>query len=252
MEQIGFPVGRPQTVAVDLTGRFLSASRECASSTSMRIYWDRILVDTSGRALAVRGEDAGRSAERAACRWRGSTPRQPTCGGAASPRRRRPTAASRTATTTRASPRCCPGSRCPAATRARVTSANFSPRETTGSSSRAPATRLRSRSTRRRCRRSVGPAPHRSCSTSTGTARRWTRDRPAPTARRRCRLQACRAIRIRHPSRIPTRPRTERISSSGRRAWSAGRSGRSSGTWSRRQASPAAAPQPAGGAPRVR
>jgi hypothetical protein len=34
-------------VTVDLTGKFLSASREVRIVTSMRIYWDQILVDTS-------------------------------------------------------------------------------------------------------------------------------------------------------------------------------------------------------------
>ena len=47
IEDIGIPVGRPQTVTVDLTGKFLSASREVRIVTNMRIYWDRILVDTS-------------------------------------------------------------------------------------------------------------------------------------------------------------------------------------------------------------
>ena len=47
IEDIGIPVGRPQTVTVDLTGKFLSASREVRIVTSMRIYWDQILVDTS-------------------------------------------------------------------------------------------------------------------------------------------------------------------------------------------------------------
>jgi hypothetical protein len=46
---------------VDLTGRFLSASRDVRIVTSMRIYWDQILVDTSGRALAVPDDAAGRS-----------------------------------------------------------------------------------------------------------------------------------------------------------------------------------------------
>jgi hypothetical protein len=47
IEDIGIPVGRPQTVTVDLTGKFLSASREVRVVTNMRIYWDQILVDTS-------------------------------------------------------------------------------------------------------------------------------------------------------------------------------------------------------------
>jgi hypothetical protein len=45
---IGIPVGRPQTVTVDLTGKFLSSNREARIVTNMRIYWDQILVDTSG------------------------------------------------------------------------------------------------------------------------------------------------------------------------------------------------------------
>ena len=47
IDDIGIPVGRPQTVTVDLTGKFLSASREIRIVTNMRIYWDQILVDTS-------------------------------------------------------------------------------------------------------------------------------------------------------------------------------------------------------------
>jgi len=47
IEDIGIPVGRPQTVTVDLTGKFLSPDREVRIVTNMRIYWDQILVDTS-------------------------------------------------------------------------------------------------------------------------------------------------------------------------------------------------------------
>jgi hypothetical protein len=47
IENIGIPVGRPQTVTVDLTGKFLTANREVRIVTNMRIYWDQILVDTS-------------------------------------------------------------------------------------------------------------------------------------------------------------------------------------------------------------
>jgi tetratricopeptide (TPR) repeat protein len=54
IEDIGIPVGRPQTVTVDLTGKFLSNSREVRLVTNMRIYWDRILVDTSSGTAPVR------------------------------------------------------------------------------------------------------------------------------------------------------------------------------------------------------
>ncbi|HJQ24648.1 MAG TPA: FG-GAP-like repeat-containing protein [Blastocatellia bacterium] len=53
IEDIGIPVGRPQTVTVDLTGKFLSASREVRIVTNMRIYWDQVLVDTSPSETAV-------------------------------------------------------------------------------------------------------------------------------------------------------------------------------------------------------
>ncbi len=47
IKDIGIPVGRPQTVTVDLTHKFLSANREVRIITNMRVYWDQILVDTS-------------------------------------------------------------------------------------------------------------------------------------------------------------------------------------------------------------
>ena len=47
---VGFPVGRPQTVPVNLTGRGLGPSRDVRISTNMPIYWDQILVNTSGGA----------------------------------------------------------------------------------------------------------------------------------------------------------------------------------------------------------
>jgi tetratricopeptide (TPR) repeat protein len=53
IEDIGIPVGRPQTVTVDLTGKFLSSSREVRIVTSLRIYWDQILVDTSSNDAQV-------------------------------------------------------------------------------------------------------------------------------------------------------------------------------------------------------
>jgi len=54
IQDIGIPVGRPQTVTVDLTGKFLSPSREVRIVTNMRILWDQILVDTSGQQTPLR------------------------------------------------------------------------------------------------------------------------------------------------------------------------------------------------------
>ena len=48
---LGVPVGRPQTVVVDLTEPVPASVREVRIRTSMRIYWDQVRVDTSdGRA----------------------------------------------------------------------------------------------------------------------------------------------------------------------------------------------------------
>jgi Tfp pilus assembly protein PilF len=46
IEDIGIPVGRPQTVPIDLTGKWLSDNREVRIVTSMRVYWDLIRVAT--------------------------------------------------------------------------------------------------------------------------------------------------------------------------------------------------------------
>ncbi len=68
IDDIGIPVGRPQTIVVDLRGRLAGASA-VRIATNMRIYWDQILVDTS------RGTDPTRISridpESATLRWRG-------------------------------------------------------------------------------------------------------------------------------------------------------------------------------------
>lgn len=69
IQDIGIPVGRPQTVTVDLTGKFLSDSREVRIVTNMRILWDQILVDTSGENGAV--ETSPLDPVDADLRWRG-------------------------------------------------------------------------------------------------------------------------------------------------------------------------------------
>jgi tetratricopeptide (TPR) repeat protein len=68
IDDLGFPVGRPQTIAVDLAGRFLSASREVRIVTNMRIAWDQVLM-----ASAVRDATRETRLEPSAAdlRWRG-------------------------------------------------------------------------------------------------------------------------------------------------------------------------------------
>ena len=69
LDSIGMPVGRPQTVVVDLTDRVPATVRDVRIRTSLRIYWDQVLVDTSdGRApvTLTRLEPAD-----ATLRWRG-------------------------------------------------------------------------------------------------------------------------------------------------------------------------------------
>jgi hypothetical protein len=66
---IGIPVGRPQTVVVDLTGKLPKSGREVRIVTNMRIYWDQILVD--GAEGDSRFEMTRLEATRAELRWRG-------------------------------------------------------------------------------------------------------------------------------------------------------------------------------------
>jgi hypothetical protein len=49
IEDMGIPSGKPKTIAVDLTGKFLSASREVRIVTSVCVYWDEIFL-TDGNA----------------------------------------------------------------------------------------------------------------------------------------------------------------------------------------------------------
>ena len=66
---IGIPVGRPQTLVVDLTGKFLSASREVRLLTNMRVYWDRIQVATGVDASPLKLTRLDPTS--ATLRWRG-------------------------------------------------------------------------------------------------------------------------------------------------------------------------------------
>ncbi|HSE31254.1 MAG TPA: FG-GAP-like repeat-containing protein, partial [Pyrinomonadaceae bacterium] len=69
IDNVGIPVGRPQTVTVDLTGKFLSASREVRIVTNMRILWDRILVAKFDEPSSVRFTRLDPA--HASLRWRG-------------------------------------------------------------------------------------------------------------------------------------------------------------------------------------
>jgi hypothetical protein len=45
VEDVGFPVGRPQTLVVDLSGKLPPDTREVRLVTNMRVFWDQILID---------------------------------------------------------------------------------------------------------------------------------------------------------------------------------------------------------------
>ena len=44
IEDMGIPAGKPKTIVVDLTGKFLSASREIRIVTDVCLYWDEIFL----------------------------------------------------------------------------------------------------------------------------------------------------------------------------------------------------------------
>lgn len=67
--EVGVPVGRPQTVVVDLSDKFLSASREVRIGTSMRVYWDAARVAVKDEAVDPVLTRVGPS--EAMLRWRG-------------------------------------------------------------------------------------------------------------------------------------------------------------------------------------
>jgi tetratricopeptide (TPR) repeat protein len=47
---MGMPAGKPKTIAVDLTGKFLSASREVRIVTNLCVYWDQVFLDEDSSA----------------------------------------------------------------------------------------------------------------------------------------------------------------------------------------------------------
>jgi Flp pilus assembly protein TadD len=73
IEDMGIPAGKPKTISVDLTGKFLSASREVRIVTNLCVYWDEIFLSEETTAPPVRLTDV--QAESADLHFRGfSTP----------------------------------------------------------------------------------------------------------------------------------------------------------------------------------
>jgi tetratricopeptide (TPR) repeat protein len=54
IEDMGMPSGKTKTIAVDLTGKFLSASRAVRIVTNMCVYWDEIFLGEDASAPEVR------------------------------------------------------------------------------------------------------------------------------------------------------------------------------------------------------
>jgi hypothetical protein len=54
IKDMGMPSGKPKTIAVDLTGKFLSPSREVRIVTNLCLYWDEIFLIENAGAPKVR------------------------------------------------------------------------------------------------------------------------------------------------------------------------------------------------------
>lgn len=54
IEDMGMPSGRPKRIAVDLTGKFLTRSREVRIVTNLCVYWDQIFLVESAAAPQTR------------------------------------------------------------------------------------------------------------------------------------------------------------------------------------------------------
>jgi hypothetical protein len=53
VQEMGIPAGKPKTIAVDLTGKFLSRSREVRIVTNLCVYWDEIFLSEDPAAPTV-------------------------------------------------------------------------------------------------------------------------------------------------------------------------------------------------------
>lgn len=69
IQDMGIPSGKPKTIAVDLTGKFLSPSREVRMVTNLCVYWDEVFLSEDTATPEVRL--TALSAEMAHLRFRG-------------------------------------------------------------------------------------------------------------------------------------------------------------------------------------
>lgn len=69
IQDMGIPSGKPKTIAVDLTDKFLSASREVRIITNLCVYWDQITLLEDSQAPQVRSTSL--NADRADLQFRG-------------------------------------------------------------------------------------------------------------------------------------------------------------------------------------
>jgi len=53
LQDMGIPSGKPKTIAVDLSGKFLSSSREIRIVTNLCVYWDEIFLSDDASAPPV-------------------------------------------------------------------------------------------------------------------------------------------------------------------------------------------------------
>jgi hypothetical protein len=72
IEDMGMPAGKPKTIVVDLTGKFLSSSREIRIVTNLCVYWDEIFLSEDTNAPDVNVRPAALLS--AALRFRGFSP----------------------------------------------------------------------------------------------------------------------------------------------------------------------------------
>ena len=198
IENIGIPVGRPQTVVVDLRGKLRPGERELRILTNMRIYWDQILVDRSGGDAVTRMTRL--DPVDAELRWRGFS-------AEVSPDGRQPFTYDYDRVTSRVAVE--DDDRPLHARRRRPRAADGDRRHV-----RHLEAGRRDRAVVRRC----GVARHwhpasdeRSCCTPTDSAKRWTSPRRARTRSSRCHSMGCDAILMDRTSDTPATRRARGI-----------------------------------------